>query len=182
MSPACGRFWLNLLSNAIKFTEKGEVVVAVNVEEYAARILLHFSVRDTGIGIPADRLDRLFESFSQVDASTTRKYGGTGLGLAISKRLSELMGGRMWVESEVGPGSTFHFTIQAEAAPAQARVYLRSEQPQLRDRRVLIVDDNAINRRVLVAQTRAWNMIPRETGSPHEAVGWISRGIGSMWR
>ncbi len=167
---------LNLLSNAIKFTEKGEVAVAVNVEEYAARYTLHFSVLDTGIGIPADRLDRLFQSFSQVDASTTRKYGGSGLGLAISKRLSELMGGRMWVESEVGTGSTFHFTIQAEAAPAQARVYLRSEQPQLRDRRVLIVDDNETNRRVLVAQTRSWNMIPRETGSPHEAVGWISRG------
>jgi PAS domain S-box-containing protein len=169
---------LNLLSNAIKFTDQGEVAVVVNVQPEApdGSYTLHFSVQDTGIGIPADRLDRLFQSFSQVDASTTRKYGGSGLGLAISRRLSELMGGRMWVESEVGQGSTFHFTIRADAAPAQARVYLRSEQPQLRDRRVLIVDDNETNRRVLVAQTRAWNMIPRETASPHEAVTWISRG------
>jgi PAS domain S-box-containing protein len=167
---------LNLLSNAIKFTDQGEVAVVVNIQPDAGSYTLHFSVWDTGIGIPADRLDRLFQSFSQVDASTTRKYGGSGLGLAISKRLSELMGGRMWVESEVGQGSTFHFTIQAEAAPAQARVYLRSEQPQLRNRRVLIVDDNVTNRRVLVAQTRAWNMIPRETASPHEAVEWVSRG------
>ena len=151
-------------------------MVNVQPDTPAGPYTLHFSVRDTGIGIPADRLDRLFQSFSQVDASTTRKYGGSGLGLAISSRLAELMGGRMWVESEVGTGSTFHFTIRAEAAPAQARVYLRSEQPQLRDRRVLIVDDNETNRRVLVAQTRAWNMIPRETASPHEAVTWISRG------
>jgi CheY-like chemotaxis protein/HPt (histidine-containing phosphotransfer) domain-containing protein len=96
--------------------------------------------------------------------------------LAISQRLSELMGGRMWVESQVNQGSTFYFTVQAEPAPAQARVYLRSEQPQLRDRRVLIVDDNTTNRRVLVNQTRSWNMIPRETASPHEALEWIKQG------
>jgi PAS domain S-box-containing protein len=169
---------LNLLSNAIKFTGEGEVTVVVNAERETTPLhpTLHFSVHDTGIGIPPDRMDRLFQSFSQVDASTTRKHGGTGLGLAISKRLSEMMGGTMWVESEVGKGSTFHFTIQAEAAPVQARIYLRSEQPQLRDRRVLIVDDNETNRRVLVAQTRAWNMLPRETASPHEAIEWIRRG------
>jgi PAS domain S-box-containing protein len=169
---------LNLLSNAIKFTDKGEVVVSVDAtrEAPASPYTLHFSVRDTGVGIPADRVDRLFLSFSQIDASTTRKYGGTGLGLAISKRLSEMMNGSMWVESEVGQGSTFHFSIRAEAAPAQARIYLHSEQPQLRDRRVLIVDDNDTNRRVLVAQTRSWNMLPRETASPHEASEWIQRG------
>ena len=94
---------VNLLSNAVKFTEKGEIVVEVK----SADDLLQFSVKDTGIGIPADRMDRLFRSFSQVDSSTTRKYGGTGLGLVISKRLAEMMGGRMWVESEVGKGSTF---------------------------------------------------------------------------
>jgi PAS domain S-box-containing protein len=171
---------LNLLSNAIKFTERGEVTLTVNVKredkDASSPYTLLFSVHDTGIGIPADRMGRLFHSFTQVDASTTRKYGGSGLGLAISKRLTEMMGGSMWVESQEGRGSTFQFTIQAEAAPAQARVYLRSEQPQLRDRRVLIVDDNETNRRVLVAQTRAWSMIPRETASPHEAVEWIRRG------
>ncbi len=169
---------LNLLSNAIKFTDKGEVVVSVDAAHGPTDSFytLHFAVRDTGVGIPADRIDRLFQSFSQVDASTTRKYGGTGLGLAISMRLSEMMHGSMWVESEVDRGSTFHFTIQAEAAPAQARVYLHSEQPHLRNRRVLIVDDNETNRRILVAQARSWNMLPRETALPHEASEWIRRG------
>ena len=174
---------INLLGNALKFTEKGEVVVSVELADSEPRdetmlYTLHFAVKDTGLGIPPDRMSRLFQSFSQVDASTTRKYGGTGLGLAISKRLSELMGGTMWVESEGVPeaGSTFHFTIQAAAAPAQARVYQHADQPQLRDRRVLIVDDNDTNRRVLMGQTRSWNMIPRETASPHEALEWIRRG------
>jgi PAS domain S-box-containing protein len=169
---------LNLLSNAVKFTEHGEIVTTVQVypTQAAANNRLHFTVRDTGIGIPSDRLDRLFQSFSQVDASTTRKYGGSGLGLAISKRLSELMGGTMWVESQPGQGSIFHFTLLTEAATGQAHRYLISEQPQLRDRRVLIVDDNETNRRLLVAQTRAWNMLPRETALPHEAITWIKRG------
>ncbi|MEM8898669.1 MAG: ATP-binding protein, partial [Bacteroidota bacterium] len=99
----------NLIANAIKFTEKGEVVISVEVNQEG---LYYFQVKDSGIGIPKDRLDRLFDSFSQVDASVTRKYGGTGLGLAISKKLSELMGGRMWVESREGKGSTFHFTAR----------------------------------------------------------------------
>lgn len=169
---------LNLLSNAVKFTEKGEVVISVKSDGGGdtGPLMLQFSVRDTGIGIPADRANRLFQSFSQIDASTTRQYGGTGLGLAISRRLAELMGGTMWVESVEGEGSTFYFTIQAQPAPAQMRVYLKSEQPQLRDRHVLIVDDNATNRRVLVAQTRSWNMLPRDTAQPHEALEWIKRG------
>jgi len=169
---------LNLLSNAIKFTDKGEVLVSVSSErmENDARYRLHFAVQDTGIGIPPDRLDKLFQSFTQVDASTTRKYGGTGLGLAISRRLTELMNGVMWAESQVDQGSTFHFTILAESAPAQARIYLQGDQPQLRDRRVLIVDDNDTNRRVLVAQARSWNMLPRETADPFEASEWIRRG------
>jgi signal transduction histidine kinase/DNA-binding response OmpR family regulator/HAMP domain-containing protein/CHASE3 domain sensor protein len=167
---------LNLLSNAIKFTDEGEVVVSVHPETVDDQPVMHFTVHDTGIGIPPERMDRLFQSFSQVDASTTRKYGGTGLGLVISKRLSEMMGGTMWVESLPGLGSTFHFTIRTVAAPAQARVYLHSEQPQLHEKRVLIVDDNATNRRVLVAQTRSWSMIPRETASPQEALEWIKRG------
>jgi signal transduction histidine kinase/DNA-binding response OmpR family regulator len=178
----------NLLSNAVKFTEQGEVVVNVacsalreDSTERAAQdgqhsYELHFSVRDTGIGIPPDRMGRLFRSFSQIDASTTRRYGGTGLGLAISRRLSELMGGKMWAESEIGTGSTFHFTIQADAAPAPPRPYLREPQPDLRDRRVLIVDDNATNRRILALQTRAWGMLSRDTASPTEALAWIRGG------
>jgi len=176
---------LNLLSNAIKFTEHGEVVISVSSQPLdgvrldgdagSPRYQLYFAVRDSGIGIPPDRLDRLFRSFSQVDVSTTRKYGGTGLGLAISKRLSEMMGGTMWVESQAGQGSTFQFTLQAGAAPNPTRVYVRS-QPQLSGRRVLIVDDNASNRHILVQQAKAWGMLPRDTEFPKEALEWIKRG------
>ncbi len=166
---------INLLNNAVKFTEKGEVVLSVTMES-AAPLTLHFAVRDTGIGIPADRLHRLFQSFSQVDTSTTRKYGGTGLGLAISKRLAEMMGGTMWVESQVGMGSIFHFTIQTEAAQVEARPRFQGQQPNLAGRRLLIVDDNPTNRRIIVLQTRDWGMITRESGSPREALQWIERG------
>jgi signal transduction histidine kinase/DNA-binding response OmpR family regulator len=138
---------------------------------------LHFSVRDTGIGIPTDRLDRLFQSFSQVDASTTRKYGGTGLGLAISKRLAEMMGGTMWVESTAGVGSTFHFTIQAEPAQVlETRPHITDQLPSLAGRRLLIVDDNQTNRRIISLQARDWGMIARETGSPKEALEWVRQG------
>jgi signal transduction histidine kinase/CheY-like chemotaxis protein len=179
---------VNLLSNAVKFTERGEVVVQIGGsplegspgDETEPSALpsheLHFSVRDTGIGIPPERVGRLFRSFSQIDASTTRRYGGTGLGLAISKRLSELMGGTMWVESEAGRGSTFHFTIQAQAAPLQPRTYLREAQPDLRDKCLLIVDDNATNRRVLALQAQAWGMAPYDTAFPHTALEWVQRG------
>jgi PAS domain S-box-containing protein len=139
---------LNLLSNAVKFTERGEVVLSVSAHRIEGAAPLHeltFSVRDTGIGIPGDRLGHLFQSFSQVDASTTRRYGGTGLGLAISQRLTELMGGRIVVTSEVGTGSDFRFTIRAMAAesPAPTRRDLSGVQPSLRGKRVLVVDDNA---------------------------------------
>jgi CheY-like chemotaxis protein len=137
---------------------------------------LHFSVRDTGIGISPDRKERLFQAFSQVDTSTTRRYGGTGLGLVISKRLSELMGGTMWVESEVNVGSTFHFTIQAQPALTPTRPYLQAHQPDLSGKRVLIVDDNATNRRILAVQSRAWGMEPVETPYPAEALKWIRQG------
>ncbi|MBI3243064.1 MAG: GAF domain-containing protein [Chloroflexi bacterium] len=179
---------LNLLSNAIKFTEGGEVVVNVSsraTEDGAAAshrvpfVTLHFSVRDTGLGIPLDRVHRLFQSFSQVDASTSRKYGGTGLGLAISKRLSELLGGAMWVESDgvPGKGSTFYFTIRAEPAPAlKPRQHLAGEQPQLRNKRLLMVDDNATNRRILTLQAQSWGMIVRDTASPLEALAWVKQG------
>jgi CheY-like chemotaxis protein len=121
-------------------------------------------------------MDRLFHSFSQVDASTTRRYGGTGLGLAISKRLSEMMGGTMWAESTPGQGSTFHFTIRAKAAPAPARAYLDEVQPVLQDKRVLVVDDNATNRRILSRQVELWQMRPQATASPMEALAWLRQG------
>jgi GAF domain-containing protein/CheY-like chemotaxis protein len=189
---------VNLIGNGVKFTEQGEVVVEIRSGETdlpsvhppllpTPYCLLHFSVKDTGIGIPPERMDRLFRSFSQIDTSTTRRYGGTGLGLVISKRLSEQMGGTIWVESppsvpphrgekKGGPGSIFHFTIQAETAPAPTPVYLQKAQPNLEGKHVLIVDDNATNRRILRLQTQAWGMLPRETGSPAEALDWIRRG------
>ncbi|HEX9115217.1 MAG TPA: ATP-binding protein, partial [Anaerolineae bacterium] len=172
---------VNLLSNAVKFTERGEVVVTVAAQRDPAPDAggrLHFTVRDTGIGISPDRIKKLFQAFTQADASTARRYGGTGLGLAISKRLAELMGGTMWAESEgPGLGSLFHFTIRAPEAPElKARPHLRSDQPQLRNKRVLVVDDNATNRRILMMQTRSWGMLPHETASPQEALAWLDRG------
>ncbi|MDX1522560.1 MAG: PAS domain S-box protein, partial [Anaerolineae bacterium] len=154
---------VNLLNNAVKFTESGEVYVAVEsepIEPGNEAYSIHFMVKDTGIGIPPDRLDRLFQSFSQVDASTTRKYGGTGLGLAISRQLSEIMGGSMWVESEGSPGqgSTFHFTIRATAGPDPRHIYLQGAQSSLSGSRVLIVDDNDTNRRILVHHTENWGL------------------------
>ncbi len=167
---------VNLLGNALKFTHKGEVVVSVTARRREGnQHELEFSVRDTGIGIPKDRMDRLFKSFSQVDSSTTRQYGGTGLGLAISKRLSELMGGTMWVESQEGHGSTFYFTIVAFSAPTAARLSLHSD-PHLNGKRVLIVDDNATNRRILTVQTRAWGMIPETVAGGSEALNLLKRG------
>ncbi len=165
---------VNLISNAVKFTDRGEVVISVTCCTMAARKReLHFAVRDTGIGIPPDRMDRLFQSFSQIDASTTRRYGGTGLGLAISRRLAEMMGGTMWVESEVGKGSTFHFTIETEEAPHESALDLQAEQPHLSGRSMLIVDDNATNRKILSMQAESWGMVPRTTASPEEALRWV---------
>ena len=158
---------INLLNNAIKFTDTGEVVLGgtgaleSGEEEVGRWHRLHFAVRDSGIGIPKDRQSSLFESFSQVDASTTRRYGGTGLGLAISKRLCELMGGT--ISGGVNQqGSTFNFTIQAEQArPCPPRS--KARRPCAHGRRVLIVDDNATNRRVLVRQAETWGMLARDT-------------------
>jgi PAS domain S-box-containing protein len=162
---------VNLLSNAVKFTASGEVVISVTAQRHAENEYeLQIAVRDTGIGIPPERLDRLFKSFSQVDSSTTRQYGGTGLGLAISKRLSEMMGGTMWVESEVGVGSTFYFTILATAAPTAHRRHLMKAQPQLAGKRLLIVDDNATNRQILMRQTQGWGMSPVAVASGAEAL------------
>jgi len=156
---------INLLSNAIKFTEKGEVVLTVKKGKVKNEIL--FSVRDTGVGIAENHISRLFQSFSQADSSTTRKFGGTGLGLAISKRLATMMGGEMHAESRgIGKGSNFIFTIQAESAKIPERKTARDIkgiQSVLHNKRVLIVDDNATNRRILALQTEKWGMIPGKT-------------------
>src|SRR5205814_5993980 len=174
---------VNLLGNAIKFTPQGDVTIEARLAHpqpapatepgTVAPIELHFSVSDTGIGIPPDRMDRLFKSFSQVDSSTTRQYGGSGLGLAISKSLAELMGGRMWVESTLGKGSTFHFTIQAQPIAGAMPVPLKGTQPQLAGLRLLIVDDNPTNRRVLTLQARKWGMLPRDVESGKEALQFL---------
>ncbi len=192
---------LNLLSNAVKFTESGEVVVTVKLdkessapvdrrassESHAEQVSpvsvstseLQFAVRDTGIGIPKDRMNRLFESFTQVDASTTRKYGGTGLGLAISQRLVELMGGSVWVESEgiPGKGATFYFTVHAEPAeviPSAASP--REDRHLLEGKRALIVDDNLTNRRILKLQFEKWGMFAQDAEFPRDALAILERG------
>ncbi len=169
----------NLLSNAVKFTEKGEVVLTVSSQQNNKNVGLTFSVRDTGIGISKEGMSRLFQSFTQADSSTTRKYGGTGLGLAISKKLSEMMGGTMWAKSDgLGKGSTFAFSIVTQIAnlpPTQKRAYL-GVQPALQNKRVLIVDDNATNRYILNMQTIKWGMIPKDTELPSTALQWLENG------
>jgi len=167
---------VNLLSNGVKFTDEGEVVVSVRSKLLdGGHHQLHFAIRDTGIGIPPDRMDRLFASFSQVDTSTTRKYGGTGLGLAISKRLAEIMGGTMWVESEVGKGSTFHFTIEVDVSTIQPELPYNKNQQQLKNKRVLIVDDNETNRLILTRQVSSWGMTPYAVASAPDALEIIAQ-------
>ncbi len=173
---------LNLLSNAVKFTERGEVVLSVSAavpERRPKAVELRFEVRDTGIGLSDAGLARLFQSFSQADASTTRKYGGTGLGLAISKRLAELMGGRIWAQSDgPGQGARFGFTIVVPPAelPAASRRSFIGQQPALQGLRLLVVDDNATNRRVLALQTAKWGMVPQDSAVPEDALRWVQQG------
>ncbi|WP_415911113.1 response regulator [Oleiharenicola sp. Vm1] len=175
---------VNLTGNAVKFTEHGEVVLSVGVAEGSPRprpgevtpLELVFSVRDTGIGIAADAVGRLFQSFTQVDATTTRKYGGTGLGLAISKRLAELMGGRMWVESEPGRGSTFSFTIKVDALPSKPRPFQQNARSSVANRTLLIVDDNPTNRRILTRLAQGWGMQARAAESGAAALLWLRAG------
>jgi signal transduction histidine kinase/CheY-like chemotaxis protein/HPt (histidine-containing phosphotransfer) domain-containing protein len=175
---------LNLLSNAVKFTHDGEIVLAVHGKWLSASpgktgnrdYQLHVVVKDTGIGIPEDRKHLLFHSFSQVDASTTRKYGGTGLGLAVSKRLTELMGGKIWVDSQVGRGSTFSFVIRVQVEPLALDGVGDARVPQLLNKRVLIVDDNAVNRKILSMQVRSWGMRPVVVDSGPQALKQIRDG------
>jgi PAS domain S-box-containing protein len=167
---------VNFLSNAVKFTERGDVYVHVSSQPMPhGRVEVAVSVRDTGIGIPADRIDRLFRSFSQVDTSTTRQFGGTGLGLAISKRLIELMGGAVSVESTPGVGSTFRFTINVTPGEVTRRTFLSGIAPELNGRRVLLVDDNATNRRILEQHLRGWGMFVAVATSGAEALDLIGK-------
>ena len=177
---------VNFLSNAVKFTASGEVVVTVSAQaleavedssgQWLGRHEFRIEVRDTGIGIPPDRMDRLFKSFSQVDTSTTRHYGGTGLGLAISKRLAELMGGSAWVRSEPGRGSVFGFSLIGETHEAWSLSPQPSASADFEGRRLLVVDDNETNRRLLRDTAEFWHMQVRDTASPEEALNWIARG------
>jgi two-component system sensor histidine kinase/response regulator len=149
---------INLIGNALKFTERGHVLVTVHEESRAeGSTKLHFSVTDTGIGIPPKQHEAIFEAFRQADGSTTRRFGGTGLGLTISATLVRLMGGRLWVESEPGAGSTFHFTVALDVTDAPESQ--PAAPPSLR-LDVLIVDDNDVNRRILAEQVRRWGMTP----------------------
>jgi len=171
---------INLLSNAVKFTKQGEILLTISARPAEKdKMELKFSVRDTGIGIAPDGMERIFQSFTQADSSTTRKYGGTGLGLAISKRLAELMGGDLWAESAgLGKGSTFIFTMQA-AIPETPVLLLQNraaEQTQLRGKKILVVDDNASNRSILKLQSAPWGVTVQETASPQEALTWVRGG------
>ena len=168
---------VNVIGNGIKFTNEGEVVVSVTSQALEnAHYQLHFAIKDSGIGIPQNRLDSLFQSFSQVDTSTTRRFGGTGLGLVISKRLAEIMGGAMWVDSVVGEGSTFHFSIVVTAVPDQPQPEWNQPQPYLAGKRILIVADNETNRLILASQAASWGLIPHLAASGQEALDWVSQG------
>lgn len=179
---------VNLLGNAVKFTQQGEVVVSVTAHQipqteqnmsilpFEKEYEVHFKVHDTGIGIPTDRLALLFESFSQVDTSITRKYGGTGLGLAITKRLCELMGGRIGVESVADKGSIFSFTIVTKAGPTQPYAYLHHPQPHLHGKRLLISSDNLTNRTILLQLVQQWGMVTQTVTSMIEIFGCLRQG------
>ena len=169
------QIFMNLINNAVKFTHKGEIFIAVHLHKaFSASdqggkpangwLKLDFEVRDTGIGIPGDKLERLFKAFSQVDSSTTRQYGGTGLGLVISKKLVELMGGDITVTSEEGTGTTFSFSIQTRASQKSFRNYVHYNAADQVGKRILVVDDNLTNRSILTSLLEQWQFIPTSAG------------------
>ncbi len=165
---------VNLVGNAIKFTQQGEVMLDVSPQPQSDdsddQVLLRFAVSDTGIGIPEEKLAAIFNAFEQADMTTTRKFGGTGLGLAISSRLVELMGGRIWVESQLGRGSTFHFTARLEVAPTEPTEVRPLRYATVAGTRVLVVDDNATNRRILEEMLRHWEMEPGSAAGAQQAL------------
>jgi len=169
---------LNVLGNAVKFTDAGEVVLDVRVEEAnPARATLRFAVTDTGVGIPAEKQQQIFQAFTQADASTTRRFGGTGLGLAIALRLVELMNGRMWVQSEVGHGSTFFFTAAFDRPQAATQPPLLDKATALDGLHVLVVDDNATNRRILDEMLASWHMKPAAVADAEAALAALAAAV-----
>ncbi|GAC1311580.1 MAG: hybrid sensor histidine kinase/response regulator [Mucilaginibacter sp.] len=169
---------INIVSNAIKFTNKGEVFIGVKVaEQHNEDLTLEFNVRDTGIGIPPDKLDKLFKAFSQVDSSTTRKYGGSGLGLVISEKLISLMGGEINVESQVGVGTTFTFSIKSKTGLKSQRNYVYLNADELKGKHILVVDDNATNRDILESQLIQWEFIPLMAESGPRALEILSSNV-----
>ncbi len=172
-----GQVIVNLVGNATKFTEQGEVVLELDIDSKTDNdVVFHFVVRDTGIGIPADKLGLIFEAFTQADATTTRRFGGTGLGLAICARLVAMMGGRIWAESEVGRGSRFHFTAHLQRSAAGLPQPRTAVPARVQGTRVLIVDDNATNRLILEEMVRNWDMLPMAVASARDAMQALQRG------
>ncbi len=168
---------VNLVSNAVKFTEKGQVFIDVSAEQIAAnRYSINFAVKDTGIGIPKDKMDKLFKPFSQVDSSTSRSYGGTGLGLVISKRLAEMMGGKMSVESEEGKGTTFYFNIIADKAIDDTIFYQYKTLPIFSDRVILVIEHDETSRSILVEQIEEWGMKAIGFETPTESLEYFVKG------
>jgi two-component system sensor histidine kinase/response regulator len=169
---------VNLAGNAIKFTENGEVVIDVTQESRADdRVCLHFFVRDTGIGIPADKQEAIFEAFGQADASTTRRFGGTGLGLAICSQLTRMMGGRIWVESEFGKGSTFHFTATFRVSSDEVK--RPGKLSTIRGKKVLVVDDNQTNRLIFDEMVKGWHMKPTSVDNALSGLAELSQAATS---
>jgi PAS domain S-box-containing protein len=174
----------NLIGNGIKFTAKGEVIVTLEKgEQTPSGTLIHFKVKDTGIGIPPVKQKMIFDPFMQVDSSISRKYGGTGLGLAITSQLVEIMGGEIWVESELGRGSTFHFTIQMGLAQTPEVELKPVEFKDIKDLRVLVVDDNATNRQILQEMLTNWQMLPTTAESGIQALTMLesSSALGQFF-
>ena len=170
----------NLVSNAVKFTDRGEIVVRVASERSdPGEAMLHFAVSDTGVGIPREKQQMVFEAFAQGDGSTTRRYGGTGLGLAISGQLVSLMGGHLWLESEPGRGSTFHFTVRLRLNPSPTADRAAMCPSVLRGIRVLVVDDNATNRRILEELLGYWSMVPTAVADGPTAIGELRRALAA---
>ena len=167
---------LNLAGNAVKFTEHGEVVIDVEKDSQdGEEVVLHFRVKDTGIGIPKEKQAMIFEVFTQADGSTTRKFGGTGLGLAISQRLIKLMGGNIWVESEPGMGSTFHFTARLGTVAGQQENSPSLDLSRLQRVSVLVVDDNRTNRIILAEMLAGWSLHSETADSAEAGLAALTR-------